>query len=57
MALMLAIFVGRHYIKKHEGFQTPLMVEAKKYDTVDRDILGSGVPNGMEVLGRSVYTP
>jgi len=57
MALMLAIFVGRHYIKKHEGFQTPLMVEAKKYDTADRDILGSGVPNGMEVLGRSVYTP
>ena len=57
MALMLAIFVGRHYIKKHEGLQTGLKVTSKKYDGQEKDLLGSGVPIGMEVLGRSVYTP
>ena len=57
MALMLAIFIGRHYIKNNEGFQTALKVESRKYDGGELDLLGSGVPNGMEILGRSVYTP
>ena len=57
MALMLAIFIGRHYIKKNEGFQTPLRVESKKFQGGEHDLLGSGVPSGMEVLGRSVFTP
>ena len=57
MALMLAIFIGRHYIKNNEGFQTALKVESRKYDGGELDLLGSGVPNGMEILGRTVYTP
>jgi len=57
MALMLAIFVGRHYIKKHEGLQTGLGVTSKKYGSQEKDLLGTGVPIGMEILGKSVYTP
>ena len=57
MALMLAIFIGRHYIKKNEGFQTPLRVESKKFQGGEHNLLGSGVPSGMEILGRSVFTP
>ena len=57
MALMLAIFIGRHYIKNNEGFQTALKVESKKFDGMEKDLLGSGVPMGMEIMGRSEYTP
>ena len=57
MALMLAIFIGRHHIKNHEGFQTGLKIESKKYNFFNKDDLGSGVPNGMEILGREVYYP
>ena len=57
MALMLAIFIGRHYIKKHEGFQTELKVQSKKFLGDREDILGTGVPANMEILGREVYYP
>ena len=57
MALMLAIFIGRHYIKRHEGLQTGLKVVSKKYGSEEKDLLGTGVPIGMEVLGKSVYIP
>ena len=58
MALMLAIFVGRHYIKKHEGGQTKTSVESKKFNMgSDKDMLGTGVPQGMERLDLSVHMP
>ena len=57
MALMLAIFIGRHYIKRYEGFQTELKAVSKKYSSEEKDLLGTGVPIGMEILGKSVYTP
>ena len=57
MALMLAIFIGRHHIKNNEGYQTGLMVTSKKHDFFNKDYLGSGVPSGMEVLDREVYYP
>ena len=57
MALMLAIFIGRHYIKKHEGLQTELRVTSKKFSGKNEDVLGSGVPTNMEILGREVYYP
>ena len=58
MALMLAIFVGRHYIKKHEGGQTQTAVESKKFGMgSDKDLLGTGIPQGMERLDLSVHMP
>ena len=57
MALMLAIFIGRHYIKYQEGFSTQLKVESKKFTGIEKDLLGSGVPSGMEILDRATYTP
>ena len=57
MALMLAIFVGRHYIKYQEGFKTQLKVESKKFLGNEKDLLGSGVPSGMEIIDRATYTP
>jgi hypothetical protein len=57
MALMLAIFVGRHYIREQEGLKTSIKVESKKYGVTEKDLLGSGVPSGLESVSTEVYYP
>ena len=59
MALMLACFIGRNFIKGNEGFTQPLQVVSRKYaiNGEEEDVWGSGVPNNVEVTGREVYLP
>ena len=57
MALMLACFIGRNYIKNQDGFFQQQTIKSKKFSTEPEDIFGSGVPFGMEVRGREVRMP
>jgi|TARA_R110002074_G_scaffold199829_1_gene367623 hypothetical protein len=57
MALMLAVFIGRNYIKNIDGFFQKVGVTSKKFDMNNDDLLGSGVPHGLEALSRDVFTP
>jgi len=57
MALMLACFIGRHYIKNNEGFSQGLQITSRKFDQGQEDIYGTGVPSYAESLHREVFTP
>ena len=45
MALMLACFIGRNFIKGMDGLFQPMQVVTKKFTEVDNDDFGTGVPN------------
>jgi len=45
MALMLACFIGRNFIKGMDGFNQDLQVVNKKFTEVNESIYGTGVPN------------
>ena len=47
----------QNYIKYQEGFSTQLKVESKNFTGIEKDLLGSGVPSGMEIIDRATYTP
>ena len=57
MALMLACFIGRSYIKNQDGFFQQQVVVSRKLSTEPDDIWGSGVPPHLEARSREVYTP
>ncbi len=57
MALMLACFIGRNFIKNHEGMFQQLQVTSRKFENNEEDIYGSGVPTHAESLHREVFTP
>jgi hypothetical protein len=44
MALMLACFIGRNFIKGMDGLFQPMQVVTKKFTHVEDDSLGTGVP-------------
>jgi hypothetical protein len=45
MALMLACFIGRNFIKGGDGLFQDMQVVTKKFTEVDNDDFGTGVPN------------
>ena len=57
MALMLACFIGRNYIKNQDGFFNKTRVSSKKFSTGDNVDYGTGVPAHLEVNSREVYLP
>ena len=44
MALMLACFIGRNFIKGMDGLFQPMQIVTKKFTEVNDDLLGTGVP-------------
>ena len=57
MALMLACFIGRNFIKNNEGFNQGLQVANRQFIAEDPDIYGSGVPKYAESIQREVWKP
>ena len=57
MALMLACFIGRNFIKNHDGMFQPIQVASRKITEINEDVFGSGVPEYTEAGTREVYTP
>jgi hypothetical protein len=57
MALMLACFIGRNFIKNNEGFNQGLQVANRQFIAEDPDIYGSGVPSHAESIQREVWKP
>lgn len=57
MALMLACFIGRNFIKNNEGFNQGLQVANRQFKVEDPDIFGSGVPKYAESIQREVWNP
>ena len=57
MALMLACFIGRNYIKEQEGFSQQQTIASKKFSTEPEDIFGTAVPKYATLLGREVRLP
>ena len=45
MALMLACFIGRNFIKNIDGLHQDMQIVTKKFTEVDNDDFGTGVPN------------
>ena len=56
MALMLACFVARYYINRKASRAT-YGAASRSFTTQDEDLLGSGVPEEYQTLGRAVWTP
>ena len=56
MALMLACFVGRNFIKNQEGLSQPLQVVSKSF-TESEDVFGTGVPNYTQATSTQVIFP
>ena len=57
MALMLACFIGRAYIKAEDGFFQQQTIMSKKFTTEPEDIYGTAIPNYATSLGREVRMP
>lgn len=59
MALLLACFIGRNFIKGNEGFTQPLAVVSHRFDfnSNEENIWGSGIPTHLESTGREVHYP
>ena len=57
MALMLACFIGRAYIKAEDGFFQQQTIKSKKFTTEPEDIYGTAIPNYATSLGREVRMP
>ena len=57
MALMLAAFIGRSFIKDQDGFAQQQTIKSKKFTMEEEDVYGSGVPLYSTPLSREVYTP
>ena len=57
MALMLACFIGRSFIKDADGFMQKQTVASKKFTIQEEDMYGTGVPHGLTSLSREVYRP
>ncbi|MAF35496.1 hypothetical protein CL622_00040 [archaeon] len=58
MALMLACFIGRHYIKRQEVPQQKMTSATKRFGYETKlDELGTGVPDYMESISAEVYYP
>ena len=57
MALMLAAFIGRSFIKDQDGFAQKQLVVSKKFSSEPEDVWGTGVPHGLEATTREVYRP
>ena len=57
MGLMLACFIGRNFIKNHDGMFQPIQVASRKITEINEDVFGSGVPEYTEAGTREVYTP
>ena len=57
MGLMLACFIGRNFIKNHDGMFQPIQVVSRKITEINSDVFGSGVPEYTEASTRDVFTP
>ena len=57
MALMLACFIGRNFIKNQEGMTQQLQVVNKKFTHVEDDTLGTGVPQYTTATSVQVMFP
>tara|TARA_R110002012_G_scaffold64769_1_gene170210 strand:+ start:7384 stop:8052 length:669 start_codon:yes stop_codon:yes gene_type:complete len=57
MALMLACFIGRAYVKDQDGFRQQQTITSKKHSYEEEDVYGSGIPLYSTSLGREVYFP
>jgi len=58
MALMLACFIGRNFIKGIDGMTQPLQVASRAYNvTNDDDVYGTGVPSYTTRRDIGVYNP
>jgi len=55
MALMLAIHIGRYYLRNEED--TRITVTTKNIIEDDEDILGTGIPYGAISKSRHVMMP
>jgi len=56
MALMLACFVARYYINRKASRAT-YGAASRSFTVQDEDLLGSGVPEEYQTLGRAVWQP
>ena len=57
MALMLACFIGRAYVKNQDGFMQQQTIVSKKHTYDEEDVYGSGIPLYSTSLGREVRYP
>lgn len=57
MALMLACFMARHYIKKQPDQRSSIQVSHRSYADKDDDLFGSDVPPGATSIAREVFYP
>ena len=57
MALMLACFIGRNFIKDQEGMTQDLQVVTRKFTHVADDSLGTGVPEYTTATSVQVMYP
>ncbi len=57
MALLLACFIGRNFIKNQEGMTQDLQVVNRKFTAVDDESLGTGVPNYTTATSVQVMYP
>jgi len=57
MALMLACFIGRNYIKNADGFFNKTKVASRKFNTSNNVDYGTGVPTHLQSNSREVYMP
>jgi len=59
MALMLACFIGRNFIKDSDGMSQPLLVVTRQFHVMsdEDDVYGSGIPVTTEQKDFAVWTP